>query len=316
MDGVTHIYYVNVWIGVQAVSPRSLNNVSASRKILHHYVLNANGLFIIIMVVALGWALARYFDPVFDNRGVGCLLRESDGTSRVVLFAVFLVANLIATYYLGWLLINSYIYIYSTYLRLNYIICRHHNIRDEFNILRELQFVCLSWFLLIVPILIIISSAGKNISESQLQAVHSLSIACVILCFGITNVWPLERTFQRGVDALRQISSTELEKSFTDSTVLSTLKTTLENPECKAAFKEYVQREFNSKFTCYHICIYSYTCSLLSVPPLAFDIHIFLFIPLRLMSPSVLFLHLIVIHVYLSSSIRWELLILFRDREL
>ncbi len=114
--------------------------------------------------------------------------------------------------------------------------------------------VCAIWLVLIgtVLVLLLVMTVQKmdpsdDVTISMFRVVHCLSVACVFLCFFVTNFWPLNKTFQNGAIELRKNGKVHLEKSLNaDASVLSSLKTVLDDETCRNCFKEFVQREFNS----------------------------------------------------------------------
>jgi hypothetical protein len=113
--------------------------------------------------------------------------------------------------------------------------------------------VCFTWVLLIgtvLVLLIVITVQGNdNVTDDGIfKAIHLISAICVMICFVITNFYPLNQTFIRGAQSLRETSSLEIQKALgADSSILSTLGSTLADSKCRDVFKEFVIREFNSK---------------------------------------------------------------------
>ena len=120
------------------------------------------------------------------------------------------------------------------------------NIRDENNIIWELQLVCFVWVITLVPAFILLlmnqTTDITSTCDNHLRnwfIVHNLYAICCVACYSITTAIPLFRIFSRGVRIVRERHHQTVTKKA--KVIVQTLDGTLSHERAKKYFVIYVK---------------------------------------------------------------------------
>eukprot|EP01114_Cavostelium_apophysatum_P020208 TRINITY_DN6711_c0_g1_i1.p1 TRINITY_DN6711_c0_g1~~TRINITY_DN6711_c0_g1_i1.p1 ORF type:complete len:549 (+),score=98.36 TRINITY_DN6711_c0_g1_i1:211-1857(+) len=107
------------------------------------------------------------------------------------------------------------------------------NVKDEFNITRELQIVCVTWVLLIVPYLVIKLVYALREVEPPFRPVWFLLVSTAV-SFATSIFWPVVRTF-----------FPEPEVSWPGCDIVSSLESVIENKLSRQTFNQFLVAEWS-----------------------------------------------------------------------